>query len=107
MIAIAGDEKVTVLWSRDGSLRRAIDPGPGNYSWKRGLAFSPDSQWLAFGTWEDEVRLLRRRLEILRLLGSREARREESGADRKENASRAARHLDSIMPCPASRSIRP
>ena len=56
---------------------------------------------------EDEVRLLRRRLEILRLLGSREARREESGADRKENASRAARHLDSIMPCPASRSIRP
>ena len=74
MIAIAGDDKVTVLWSRDGSLRRAIDPGPGEYAWKRGLAFSPDLQWLAFGTWEDGVRLLNLKAGTVELLGKTEGK---------------------------------
>jgi serine/threonine protein kinase/WD40 repeat protein len=72
MIAIAGDHKVTVLWSRDGSLRRATDQGPGVYDWKRGLAFSPDLQWLAFGTWEGEVRLLNLKAGTVELLGKTE-----------------------------------
>src|SRR5437879_2522265 len=60
MIAVAGGDKVSVLWTRDGSLRRSLGDGRNpSQRFKVGVAFSLDSRSLAFGVWNRlEVRLV-------------------------------------------------
>ncbi len=58
MIAVAGGDKISVVWARDGSLRHSVND-TNIVTWKVGLAFSPDSRSLAFGVpWRPEVRVL-------------------------------------------------
>jgi len=62
MIAVAGGDRVSVLWTRDGTLRRSAGAVDGRWSWysfKRGTAFSPDSNSLVFCLMNQrEVRVL-------------------------------------------------
>jgi WD40 repeat protein len=58
MIAVAGGNKVSVLWAKDGSLRREVGEGGSNFGWKCGLAFTSDCQFLAYSVSNPEVRVL-------------------------------------------------